>query len=89
MDESSHFTAHFDNGGLIYPSSTLSTAVKPIENEFTVFLSKNNLHEESFLDFARCLRSLSLPQFAYTNYEKENLFEVVKLYVLLRFRFFS
>lgn len=88
MDASSHFTAHFDNGGLVYPSSALSTAVKLIEDEFTIFFSKNILHEESLLDFAKCLRSLSLPQLGCSSHEKENLSEVVKFYVLLRFRFF-
>ncbi|KAH7986868.1 hypothetical protein HPB49_026259 [Dermacentor silvarum] len=89
MDESSHFTAHFDNGGLVYPSSVLSTAVKLTEDEFTIFFSKNILHEESLLGFAKCLRSLALLPLGCSSHGKENLSEVVKFYVLLRVQIFA
>lgn len=87
-DAASYFTSHFDNGGLVYPSQSLSTAVKAMEDAFTVFFSKNKLHEMSLVEFSIQLQALSFPQLGCSQHEKAVLSTVVKFYVLLRFRFF-
>ncbi|KAH9382736.1 hypothetical protein HPB48_023292 [Haemaphysalis longicornis] len=87
-DTASYFTSHFDNGGLVYPSQNLSTAVKAMEDAFTTFFSKNELHETSLLEFSSELQTLLFPQLGCPKHEKEVLSTVVRFYVLLRFRFF-
>ena len=39
-DQASLFTAHFDNGGLIYPSGPLKAAIAKLENSFTTYFSE-------------------------------------------------
>uniref|UniRef100_A0A224YSU5 Transposable element n=1 Tax=Rhipicephalus zambeziensis TaxID=60191 RepID=A0A224YSU5_9ACAR len=87
-DAASYFTTHFDNGGLLYPSQNLSTAVKAMEDTFTGFFSRNKLHEASLVEFSSQLQTLSFPQLGCPQHEKAALASVVKFYVLLRFRFF-
>ncbi|CAN8001038.1 unnamed protein product, partial [Ixodes pacificus] len=60
-DVNSYFTAHFDNGGLIYPTDNLAKTVAAMEDAFTSFFSKNSVHEKSMQEFARSLQSSKLP----------------------------
>ncbi|KAM7281357.1 uncharacterized protein ISCGN_006283 [Ixodes scapularis] len=87
-DVNSYFTAHFDNGGLIYPTDNLAKTVAAMEDAFTSFFSKNSVHEKSMQEFARSLQSSKLPQIGCPEHGKKTLATVVKFYILLRFRFF-
>lgn len=55
VNESSYYTSHFDNGGLIYPSDALAKTVTLMEDAFTSFFSKSRLHEDSLHEFAQSL----------------------------------
>lgn len=87
-DANSYFTAHFDNGGLIYPTDHLAKSVMIMEDAFTRFFSRNKLHEESMQEFAQSLQSLTFPQIGCPEHGKKTLATVLKFYILLRFRFF-
>lgn len=88
MDINYWFTAHFDNGGLVYPTHALSKAVMCMEDALTSFFSKYTLHEESLADFGRELRSVTLPKLGCPEHESATRLSVVKFYVLLRLRFY-
>lgn len=88
MDVNCLFTAHFDNGGLVYPSHALSRAILCMEDAFTAFFSKHALHEESLADFGRELCSVDLPKLGCPEHEVATRLSVVKFYVLLRIRFY-
>lgn len=78
MDVNCWFTAHFDNGGLVYPSRALSRAILCMEDAFTAFFSKHALHEESLADFGRELCSVDLPKLGCPEHEVATRLSVVK-----------
>lgn len=79
-DQASLFTAHFDNGGLIYPSGPLKAAIAKLENSFTTYFSVSKLHEKSIVDFSAFLKKTDLPHLGceeHSNFITKSLHEVL------------
>lgn len=83
------FTAHFDNGGLVYSGHTLQNVILRMEDAFTYFfLGKHALHEENLAGFGRELCSVNLSKLGCPEHEAATRPSVVKFNILLRTRFY-
>ncbi|XP_040076523.1 uncharacterized protein LOC115310148 isoform X4 [Ixodes scapularis] len=88
-DQASSFTAHFDNGGLMYPSGPLRNLITLLEDSFTTYFSLHKLHSRSIKDFFSFLVKVEFPTLGCLAHEHTITTGVIKYYVLLRFRFYT
>uniref|UniRef100_A0A147BBL9 Putative p-32 hm n=1 Tax=Ixodes ricinus TaxID=34613 RepID=A0A147BBL9_IXORI len=89
LDSRSDFTQQFDSGGLLYPSGKLAELVSLLEDSFTVFFSARKITGKSMYDLASFLQAVELPKLDCSTHERELTLQIVKFYVLLRFRFYA
>lgn len=89
LDSRSDYTQHFDCGGLLYPSGKLAALVSLLEDSYTVFFSARKITANGMYDLASFLQAVELPKLGCCTHERELTLQIVKFYVLLRFRFYA
>lgn len=88
-DENFVLTMQFDHGGLIYPSKAVEELVAKVEDTFTVYFSRNELHAESLLCFLHFLQGVKLKEVGCNEHGRKLTTNIIKFYALTRLHFFS
>lgn len=89
--ESSHiamYTRQKDNGGLLYPSSTLFLFVEMLENLFTECFSRQELHADSIIDILSLVRARCRSSIGCSEHAAELTRKVISFYLTTRLHFF-
>lgn len=82
--ENASLAREFDHGGLIYPAKPVEELVVNLENTFTVFFSRNELHAGSMVDFLQFLQGAQLKAVGCSEHGRNVMSYIIKFYALTR-----